>query len=75
MSLCVVPGGCPWSSLLFLVSCYFYSYFCFNFLLQEAHSNALCRRLELKDLLPTLMQRLTKYPLFIEKLIHYAQRE
>jgi hypothetical protein len=44
-------------------------------ILQELNSNALCRRLELKDLLPTIMQRLTKYPLLIENLLKYSQRK
>ena len=38
-------------------------------------SNPLCRRLELKDFLPTAMQRLTKYPLLIDNLLKYTQRE
>ena len=42
-------------------------------LLQEAASHPLCRRLELKDLIPTAMQRLTKYPLLIESLLKYTQ--
>lgn len=41
--------------------------------LQEAASHPLCRRLELKDLIPTEMQRLTKYPLLIENLLKYTQ--
>ena len=36
---------------------------------QEASLNPLCRRLVLKDLLPTAWQRLTKYRLLIEKLL------
>jgi hypothetical protein len=38
-------------------------------LLQEHNADPLCRRLELKDLLPTVMQRLTKYPLLIDSLL------
>ena len=37
--------------------------------LAEAEANPLCRRLQLKDLLPTGMQRLTKYPLLLESLL------
>lgn len=49
--------------------CYIYCY------AKELNSNSLCRRLELKDLLPTIMQRLTKYPLLIENLLKYSQRK
>jgi Rho guanine nucleotide exchange factor 12 len=38
-------------------------------LLQEHNADPLCRRLELKDLVPTVMQRLTKYPLLIDSLL------
>jgi len=34
-----------------------------------------CRRMELKDLLPKEMQRLTKYPLFIDSLLKHTSRE
>ncbi|XP_031622413.1 uncharacterized protein LOC116340198 isoform X2 [Contarinia nasturtii] len=37
-------------------------------LLTEAESHKACRRLQLKDLLPTVLQRLTKYPLLFESL-------
>lgn len=37
--------------------------------MQERNADPLCRRLELKDLLPTVMQRLTKYPLLIESVL------
>ncbi|ELU16616.1 hypothetical protein CAPTEDRAFT_220966 [Capitella teleta] len=40
--------------------------------LQEAASNPLCRRLALKDFIPTAMQRLTKYPLLIDNLLKYT---
>lgn len=33
---------------------------------QEAESKPQCRRLQLKDIIPTEMQRLTKYPLLLE---------
>ncbi|XP_026841806.1 uncharacterized protein LOC6590830 isoform X2 [Drosophila persimilis] len=37
-------------------------------LLRKSESHKACRRLELKDLLPTVLQRLTKYPLLFENL-------
>lgn len=37
-------------------------------LLTKAESHKACRRLQLKDLLPTVLQRLTKYPLLFESL-------
>lgn len=36
--------------------------------LQQKESHKACRRLQLKDLLPTVLQRLTKYPLLFENL-------
>lgn len=39
---------------------------------QEAHKA--CRRLQLKDLLPTALQRLTKYPLLFENLLKVTNR-
>ncbi|XP_031427370.1 rho guanine nucleotide exchange factor 12 isoform X3 [Clupea harengus] len=36
--------------------------------MQEAESNQLCRRLQLKDIIPMEMQRLTKYPLLLENI-------
>lgn len=36
--------------------------------LNKAESHKACRRLQLKDLLPTALQRLTKYPLLFESL-------
>lgn len=36
--------------------------------LNKAESHKACRRLQLKDLLPTALQRLTKYPLLFERL-------
>ncbi|KAK6619063.1 hypothetical protein RUM44_003445 [Polyplax serrata] len=44
-----------------------------SFLL-EAEGNPLCRRLQLKDMLPTVMQRLTKYPLLFENLAKYSPK-
>ncbi|XP_063697194.1 rho guanine nucleotide exchange factor 11 isoform X3 [Culicoides brevitarsis] len=37
--------------------------------LQTHESHKACRRLQLKDLLPTVLQRLTKYPLLFESLL------
>ncbi|XP_055706170.1 uncharacterized protein LOC129803551 isoform X3 [Phlebotomus papatasi] len=37
-------------------------------LLTKAEAHKACRRLQLKDLLPTVLQRLTKYPLLFESL-------
>ncbi|XP_037947686.1 uncharacterized protein LOC119679413 [Teleopsis dalmanni] len=37
-------------------------------ILSKAESHKACRRLQLKDLLPTVLQRLTKYPLLFENL-------
>uniref|UniRef100_A0A8C4NJX3 DH domain-containing protein n=1 Tax=Eptatretus burgeri TaxID=7764 RepID=A0A8C4NJX3_EPTBU len=39
---------------------------------QAAESSPHCRRLQLKDLLPAEMQRLTKYPLLLKKLAKYS---
>ena len=39
-----------------------------NFLSQQS-SDPLCRRLELKDMLPMATQRLTKYPMLLENLL------
>ncbi|XP_076136001.1 rho guanine nucleotide exchange factor 1 isoform X4 [Alosa pseudoharengus] len=38
----------------------------FNTFIQEAESRPQCRRLQLKDIIPIEMQRLTKYPLLLE---------
>ena len=40
--------------------------------LYDAEMNPVCRRLQLKDLLPTGMQRLTKYPLLLESLLRHT---
>ncbi|XP_014665037.1 PREDICTED: rho guanine nucleotide exchange factor 28-like [Priapulus caudatus] len=40
--------------------------------LAEAESNPLCRRLQLKDIIPTGMQRLTKYPLLLDNIAKYT---
>ncbi|XP_036392087.1 rho guanine nucleotide exchange factor 12-like isoform X2 [Megalops cyprinoides] len=41
--------------------------------IQEAESNRLCRRLQLKDIIPVEMQRLTKYPLLLENIAKYTE--
>lgn len=43
-------------------------------LLSKAEANKACRRLQLKDLLPTVLQRLTKYPLLFENLYKVTVR-
>lgn len=40
--------------------------------LQEAESNRLCRRLQLKDIIPAEMQRVTKYPLLLDNIAKYT---
>ncbi|KAL2095087.1 hypothetical protein ACEWY4_009806 [Coilia grayii] len=40
----------------------------FTSFMQEAESNQLCRRLQLKDIIPMEMQRFTKYPLLLENI-------
>ena len=40
--------------------------------LEEAANNPLCRRLLLRDIIPTGMQRLTKYPLLLVELVKYT---
>ncbi|XP_078538287.1 rho guanine nucleotide exchange factor 12 isoform X2 [Lissotriton helveticus] len=47
---------------------------CFLAFVQEAESNPLCRRLQLKDIIPTEMQRLTKYPLLLDNIAKYSDR-
>ncbi|RVE64193.1 hypothetical protein OJAV_G00143720 [Oryzias javanicus] len=44
----------------------------FNLLMQEAESNRLCRRLQLKDIIPVEMQRVTKYPLLLANITKYT---
>lgn len=43
-------------------------------LLLKAESHKTCRRLQLKDLLPAVLQRLTKYPLLFENLYKVTLR-
>uniref|UniRef100_A0A3P9KGV8 Rho guanine nucleotide exchange factor 12-like n=1 Tax=Oryzias latipes TaxID=8090 RepID=A0A3P9KGV8_ORYLA len=44
----------------------------FNSFMQEAESNRLCRRLQLKDIIPVEMQRVTKYPLLLANITKYT---
>jgi len=61
------PTNQPTMCTVYSVLCVtiFSCYLC----IQEASLNPLCRRLALKELLPSAWQRLTKYPLLIEKLL------
>uniref|UniRef100_A0A182TUL8 DH domain-containing protein n=1 Tax=Anopheles melas TaxID=34690 RepID=A0A182TUL8_9DIPT len=43
-------------------------------ILTKAESHKACRRLQLKDLLPTALQRLTKYPLLFDNLYNFTVR-
>ncbi|XP_068186712.1 rho guanine nucleotide exchange factor 12 isoform X2 [Antennarius striatus] len=45
----------------------------FHLFMQEAESNRLCRRLQLKDIIPMEMQRVTKYPLLLENIAKYTE--
>ncbi|XP_067826906.1 rho guanine nucleotide exchange factor 12 isoform X2 [Heptranchias perlo] len=47
----------------------------FQAIIQEAQSNPQCRRLQLKDIIPTEMQRLTKYPLLLENIAKNTDSE
>ncbi|KAK3560711.1 hypothetical protein QTP86_014737, partial [Hemibagrus guttatus] len=44
----------------------------FQSFMHEAESNRMCRRLQLKDIIPAEMQRLTKYPLLLENIAKYT---
>ncbi|XP_025029061.1 rho guanine nucleotide exchange factor 11 isoform X2 [Python bivittatus] len=44
----------------------------FQLFMQEAESNPQCRRLQLKDLIISEMQRLTKYPLLLDSVIKHT---
>ncbi|XP_025425512.1 rho guanine nucleotide exchange factor 11-like isoform X3 [Sipha flava] len=46
-----------------------------NNFLTEAEGNPICKRLQLKDILPTGMIRLTKYPLLFESLVKCTTNE
>lgn len=43
--------------------------------LGEAEANNVCRRLQLKDIIVTGFQRLTKYPLLLENVAKYTTRK
>ncbi|XP_077597232.1 rho guanine nucleotide exchange factor 12-like [Stigmatopora nigra] len=45
----------------------------FTIFMQAAESDRLCRRLQLKDIIPMEMQRATKYPLLLEKIAKYTE--
>ncbi|XP_057206769.1 rho guanine nucleotide exchange factor 12 isoform X4 [Triplophysa rosa] len=47
----------------------------FTTFMQEAESNRLCRRLQLKDIIPAEMQRFTKYPLLMDNIAKYTDEE
>ncbi|XP_054481735.1 rho guanine nucleotide exchange factor 12-like isoform X2 [Anoplopoma fimbria] len=44
----------------------------FTLFMQEAESNRRCRRLQLKDIIPVEMQRVTKYPLLLDNIAKYT---
>ncbi|XP_077985654.1 rho guanine nucleotide exchange factor 11-like isoform X3 [Glandiceps talaboti] len=43
--------------------------------LADAESNPICRRLQLKDFIAVVFQRLTKYPLLLENIIKYTDKK
>ncbi|XP_069366192.1 rho guanine nucleotide exchange factor 12 isoform X2 [Paralichthys olivaceus] len=45
----------------------------FNLFMKEAERHRLCRRLQLKDIIPVEMQRLTKYPLLLDNIVKYTE--
>ena len=45
----------------------------FTAFLIEAESNPLCRKLQLKDMIPMEMQRLVKYPMLLETIAKYTK--
>ncbi|KAM4651915.1 rho guanine nucleotide exchange factor 1 isoform 3-T3 [Discoglossus pictus] len=45
----------------------------FTQFIQEAESNPQCRRLQLKDIIPFEMQRLTKYPLLLQNIANLTE--
>ncbi|XP_047450683.1 rho guanine nucleotide exchange factor 11 isoform X3 [Mugil cephalus] len=45
----------------------------FAHIIQECEASPLCRRLQLKDLLVSEMQRLTKYPLLLDNIIKHTK--
>lgn len=51
-----------------------YVLMCLTFV-QECEASPHCRRLQLKDLLVSEMQRLTKYPLLLDNIIKHTEGE
>ncbi|KAG8433832.1 hypothetical protein GDO86_012267 [Hymenochirus boettgeri] len=47
----------------------------FTLFIQEAESSPQCRRLQLKDIIPFEMQRLTKYPLLLQNIANLTEEE
>ncbi|XP_075888067.1 rho guanine nucleotide exchange factor 12 isoform X3 [Nelusetta ayraudi] len=47
----------------------------FCLFMQEAERDRLCRRLQLKDIIPMEVQRFTKYPLLLENMAKYTEDE
>ncbi|XP_041425463.1 rho guanine nucleotide exchange factor 1 isoform X1 [Xenopus laevis] len=47
----------------------------FTQFIQEAESSPHCRRLQLKDIIPFEMQRLTKYPLLLQNIANLTEEE
>ncbi|CAI9577915.1 unnamed protein product [Staurois parvus] len=47
----------------------------FTQFIQEAESHPQCRRLQLKDIIPFEMQRLTKYPLLLQNIANLTEEE
>ncbi|XP_042560291.1 rho guanine nucleotide exchange factor 12-like isoform X2 [Clupea harengus] len=45
----------------------------FSAFMQEAERDRLCRRLQLKDIIPAEMQRVTKYPLLLDDISKYTE--
>lgn len=46
-----------------------------TFCVQECEASPHCRRLQLKDLLVSEMQRLTKYPLLLDNIMKHTEGE
>ena len=55
-------------------TCRLYRLICVTFV-QECEASPHCRRLQLKDLLVSEMQRLTKYPLLLDNIIKHTEGE
>lgn len=58
-----------------LKSCLFLYFMLACFCFQECEASPQCRRLQLKDLLVSEMQRLTKYPLLLDNIIKHTEGE